>query len=874
MVVRAIAAVFVLLFATAAWAAETRVALVIGNGAYQHMQQLVNPPNDAHDIAAMLTGLGFDVDLGTDLPQMEMERKLTAFERKASTADVALVFFAGHGIQHAGSGPNGQSFNYLLPVDADIQDEADLRFLMKAQDISDALQGASRVRILILDACRDNNVPQKISAKIAGERGTAVSRGLAPMPAASGTLIAFSTQAGAVAADGVGRNSQFAAALIKHLPEPGADVRIAFAEAREDVYEGTKRTQLPEVWDSLIGRFSMQSASAPPPEGSAGARSSGATQVAMAPVATFRDDDPLVAACDRLAASSFDRAKPAAVAGVQTGSLAAEDAVNACRSALDAYPNSPRLQFELGRALRVLKRDGEAAPLYRASAEAGYAAGMVNFGMMYGEGRGGLPKSENDNAYWQGKAAGAGNLVGMLNVGNLVQSGRGLPKNADAAAGWFRKAAEGGLPAAMTNLGLAYQHGQGVPRSDTDAVGWFRKAADTGDARGMYNLGAAYAGGHGVARNDAEALRWYLKAADGGSSQAMTALGVYYATSRDPQLKDDVQAANWFRKAADAGDAPGMADLGLMYENGRGGLAKSDDDAATWYRKAADAGNGFGAFRLGLLSEGGRGGMAASDAEAAVLFRKAAQAGDSAGMYNLGKLLINGRGVEKNEAEGASWFQKAADAGVVAAMNDLGVLYSAGRGVNRDPARAAQWYRKAADAGGVAAMANLAEMYMRGGGGLAKNDAEALNWLRKAADGGNAIAMHDLGTMYREGRGVRASGVEAARWYSAAAAAGNVAAMRDLGFLYAAGFFDLGLSADGSARWLLAALRANDKDARTALIDLKGAKLPVSVRVAVQTALMTSGAFKGPADGVFGDPTVAALQAQAGAATSPDVQKH
>jgi TPR repeat protein len=872
MFARVIAALFVLVFGTAAWA-ETRVALVIGNGAYRHMPQLSNPPNDASDIAAMLTGLGFDVDLGTDLPQMEMQKRLTAFERKASTADVALVFFAGHGLQHAGLGPNGQSFNYLLPVDADIQDEADLRFLMKAQDIADALQAASRIRILILDACRDNNVPQRIAPKIAGGRGGSVSRGLAPMPAASGTLIAFSTQAGAIAADGVGRNSQFAAALMKHLPEPGADVRIAFAEAREDVFEATKRTQLPEVWDSLIGRFSIQPASGASAGESAGARASGAT-VAMVPVATFRDEDPLVLACDRLAASPFDRAKPSGIAGVESRSLAAEDAVQACRPALDAYPNSPRLKFELGRALGALKRDGEALPLYRASAEAGYAVAMVNLGAMYGEGRGGLPKSESDNAYWQRKAAEAGNPIGMVNFGNLVQSGRGVPKNFETAANWFRKAAEAGIAPAMTSIGSYYERGQGVAKSEADAVAWYRKAADAGDARGMYNLGAMYAGGRGVPRDDAEALSWYRKAADRGSNVAMTALGVDYATGRKGLAKDDAEAVNWFRKAADAGDPSGMADLGLMFESGRGGLAKSDADAATWYRKAADAGSAFGALRLGLLSESGRGGLARSDADAAVLYRKAAQAGEFAGMYNLGKLLIGGRGVEKNEAEGANWLRKAAEAGVVAAMNDLGVLYVAGRGVNRDEARAVEWYRKAADAGNLAAMSNLAGMSMRGAGGLAKSDAEAVNWLRKAAEGGHTLSMRDLGTMYRDGRGVRASGADAVRWFSKAAAAGNVAAMRDLGFLFAAGFFDLPVSADGSARWLLAALRANDKEARTALIDLKGAKLPLSVRKAVQALLMANGAFKGPADGSFGDPTLAALKSQAGAGAPSDIQKH
>jgi Caspase domain len=115
--------------------AETRVALIIGNGAYQHLPRLNNPPGDARDLAGALKKLDFDVDLGVDLAIADMQRRVTAFAKRAQTADVALAFFAGHGVQAPDPGDSSRALNYLLPVDADIREEADLGFLLTARDV-------------------------------------------------------------------------------------------------------------------------------------------------------------------------------------------------------------------------------------------------------------------------------------------------------------------------------------------------------------------------------------------------------------------------------------------------------------------------------------------------------------------------------------------------------------------------------------------------------------------------------------------------------------------------------------------------------------------------------------------------------------------
>jgi formylglycine-generating enzyme required for sulfatase activity len=260
-----IIAAFIALSLPSLAGAETRIALVIGNGAYQHLPTLKNPPNDARDLAEALKLLDFDVDFGADLTLADMQRRVTAFAKRAQAADVALAFFAGHGVQAADPLGSSHPVNYLLPIDADIKEEADLGFLLTARDIVARLQAASGVRILILDACRDNPIPQRL----ARGRGAAP-RGLSPEPKTGGTLIAYSTQPGTVAGDGDDANSPFMKALLAHIADPGLDIRLLFADVRREVSQRSHGAQTPETSDSLEGRFAFKAAAVtaapePPP---------------------------------------------------------------------------------------------------------------------------------------------------------------------------------------------------------------------------------------------------------------------------------------------------------------------------------------------------------------------------------------------------------------------------------------------------------------------------------------------------------------------------------------------------------------------------------------------------------------------------------
>ena len=197
--------------------AEKRVALVIGNGFYQYQPILSNPKHDAEDVAKALGDLNFEVVLGLDLTRADMNEKLDEFSRKADGADIAFIYYSGHG-EFGG-------FNYLLPNDASLNSAADVNpfRLVRIDTVMETLSGVKGPKIVVLDACRDNPVANELKRKLAalrGVKGAEVTRGLSPISSSSvsGLLVAYATQADETALDGKGRNSPFTAAFIKKYP--------------------------------------------------------------------------------------------------------------------------------------------------------------------------------------------------------------------------------------------------------------------------------------------------------------------------------------------------------------------------------------------------------------------------------------------------------------------------------------------------------------------------------------------------------------------------------------------------------------------------------------------------------------------------------
>ena len=234
-----------LLFGQSAFA-EKRVALVIGNSAYQNVSRLANPSNDSDAISATFKTAGFDVvELKHDLNASEMRRALRDFSDTVRDADIAIVYFAGHGIEIDG-------INYVIPVDAALERDIDaFDEAIPLDRILTVIEPARQLRLIILDACRDNPFNKKMKRQI-GSR--AIGRGLAKVePASPNTLIAFAAKAGSTASDGDSKHSPFTAALVKYLPRPGLDLRKAFGFTRDDVLKATNNKQEPFIYGSLGG---------------------------------------------------------------------------------------------------------------------------------------------------------------------------------------------------------------------------------------------------------------------------------------------------------------------------------------------------------------------------------------------------------------------------------------------------------------------------------------------------------------------------------------------------------------------------------------------------------------------------------------------
>lgn len=226
--------------------AGKRVALVLANSAYQHAPSLANPVNDGSVMARTLKEAGFDVvDSRHDLSAQDTRRVLRDFADATRDADIAVVYYAGHGIEVEGS-------NYLIPVDAKLERDTDVYDEALSLDrVLVAVEPAKQLRLVILDACRDNPFGKRMKRTIAS-RG--FGRGLAQVePTSPNTLIAYSAKAGFTAQDGDGANSPFTVALSKHLTTPGLDVRRAFGFVRDEVLRSTGNKQEPFVYGSLGG---------------------------------------------------------------------------------------------------------------------------------------------------------------------------------------------------------------------------------------------------------------------------------------------------------------------------------------------------------------------------------------------------------------------------------------------------------------------------------------------------------------------------------------------------------------------------------------------------------------------------------------------
>jgi len=431
-----------LLWAASAARAE-KVALVIGMGAYVSVPQLENARNDARDIAATLESVGFKVTLAIDTPLAPLMDVIDEFAFRAETADLAMVYFAGHGIEVQGE-------NFLIPVDAVVASNRDVQRQSISLDmLLDAVEGAREMRVVILDSCRDNPFGDTIDLDYvgtapAGEDSATRSAGrigLAPANPSQGTIVAFAARDGQVALDGLGDNSPFATALMDRLIEPGLEISLMFRQVRDQVLAQTANLQEPYVYGSLSGEpFYI----AGPTEG----------QVDVAAIAERMDAWANLAPDQEL----------------QLAALADQGDTRSMLGLAYISMNPGAGRFDMSRAIDLLTR----------AANSGSAEAMFELARVYEQGLGVTPDPARALALFQASAdlgyARAVNDLGFLHY----QGGLGLAPDPDRAIGFFAQAAELRHPQALFNYAALVDDGLVAGKGPRDAASYLYRALRTG----------------------------------------------------------------------------------------------------------------------------------------------------------------------------------------------------------------------------------------------------------------------------------------------------------------------------------------------------------------------------------------------------------
>jgi len=491
--------------------AGERIALIFGNGAYHAAPTLENPGNDADDIAKALKAMGFAVIERRDATRAEMTAALRDFSERIAAADVALFYYAGHGLQMEGE-------NYLLPVDAQIETPADVRFnTINLTDVQQEMAGAQRANIIILDACRNN----PFAAKLSGHGRAIGERGLGRVEAsAAGSLIVFSTQPDNVALDGAGRNSPFAAAIAKYVATPGLEVRQMISKVRGDVLAATGQKQIP--WDSsslvgdvyLAGPAPQAAASVAPTAPPAPTETPAPTAVAPGNESPQRQQAVKtgpVAECEKIASPVPNFADPA----ILKASKQPKDwnrALGFCKQAAEDNPNDAKLRYDLGISYYYTKDYLSALRHLTLAADAENADAQTQLGYMFVTGTGVVKDYHRAFDYFS-KAAAAGNSAAIGNLGSMYSNGFGVREDDAQALALYEKAIEAGNPFALGQTGVMYFNGKGAPRDYAAAAQYFQQAADLGEGYSMKFLAIMYERGLLGPPDQSQAAQLRLRAA-------------------------------------------------------------------------------------------------------------------------------------------------------------------------------------------------------------------------------------------------------------------------------------------------------------------------------------------------------------------------
>lgn len=432
--------------------AADRIALLIGISDYRSIPPLKNTVNDATDLSETLKGVGFEVTTLINVTGRELRAALDKFAFKAEAADLALIYFAGHGVEVQGE-------NFLIPVDADVASNRDVQ--QQAVSLKDFLHTVDRartMRIVILDSCRDNPFGDAIDLTEAANvgdtsRSTRGTRGLAPPSPDRGTLVAFAARDGNVALDGEGDNSPFAQALIDKMARPDLEISLMFRAIRDDVLKRTGNQQEPHTYGSLTGTpFYLASA---------GQRDQALALGLQGRIDAWSKVRPdLMKQYELLAEEQNDVRSMIALAMMRLHPESPRYDPETARTYLQraADLGDPEAMYELGRLFETgvgtAQDDSKALSYYRAAARQDYGPALSDMGFFQIEGMLGLTPDIDQGIQYFRRGAEQRNAPAMFNYASLIDDGFVAGKTHEDAATYFYQALRAGNPEVLTALTL------------------------------------------------------------------------------------------------------------------------------------------------------------------------------------------------------------------------------------------------------------------------------------------------------------------------------------------------------------------------------------------------------------------------------------
>ncbi|MEI9405312.1 caspase family protein [Mesorhizobium argentiipisi] len=751
-----IAALILVGLATVQAHADRRVALVIGNSEYREIPALKNPDKDAEDVSSTFRLAGFDVFVAKDLTKLQFEKEFRNYLAAADGADLAVVYYSGHGFQIGGE-------NFLIPVDASLKDAADIEVqAVKLDDVLQQLRAKSKIQVIILDACRNNPFPRKdywLRDQLIAAGGT----GLAQVKSSLNTLIAFATEPGAVAYDGSGDLSPFSSAFSRRALAPNQEIRSVMAAVRRDVVEATKGAQVPWENSSLIDEVVlMRRANRPAlPPVLEKTVPSGVGPVALGlPVPVDVDGGAVTISIER----------PPAL-----GRLILDGKPVATGEPIDGK-DLPRLAMDVPKGADA--EDQVDMLAYAAHDEwGGGSQGILVFRVKNGEGAAGkqlvasLESEQKQEVVERGiHIAGAAEAIENRDVKIPVGVGP-VPLKLDVPTkdpGVSVKLAN--YPATGT---LSLPDRTLSPQSSLMAgeVDQLRYEPQIGAAKPLI-VGFEITADNTPSKPATMKLSPSVDPCDTQAGEPLDLQGVVPGLLPNEIGAGAVEACRAAVKAY-----PDVARF--HYELGRALLAAGKvEEAKKSIQKAADKGHVRAVFELGYIASSGIG-TAVDPKKANGFYAKASDKGDPYGMTAWGRALFNGLGVQRDTGKGLDLLLKAAAMGHTYAMNDLAAIFTEGRnGVPADPARAVAFLKAGVARQDMYSMNILGRNYLSGRG-VEKDTKQAQALFQKAMELGQPYAPGSLARMYRDGEGVDRNLAEAQRLFELATDRGDYSAAYD-----------------------------------------------------------------------------------------------